>query len=75
MLEFCKAQSVGGRLFTEAFFFSVEWSLILQRVKKVFRVFGFSLDYLFGKDKSGVMGNSQPWEHYGPQFLNSLAQS
>lgn len=75
MPELCKAQSVGGRLFTEAFFFCVEWSLILQWVKKISRVFGFSMDYLFGKDKTAVMGNSQPWEHYGPQFLNSLAQS
>lgn len=33
-------------------------------LKKFFRVFGFSLDSLFGKDKTGSVDNSQPWEHY-----------
>lgn len=27
-------------------------------------MFGFSLDSLFGKDKTGSVDNSQPWEHY-----------
>lgn len=63
MSGLCKAQSVGGRLPTEALCLCFKYEARSCNGLKESRVFGFTPDSLFGKHKTGSVDNSQPWEH------------